>query len=97
MQDKAPLHIIPLDNLQIDSLFETDRDEGFSGSLCSELFDQLGFLLFNNDPKGNIKSAVEGGKEVHLKELQFYCENRKAKIEWMLTFKLNLVSAPSYK
>jgi len=86
-QDKTPLHIIPLDNVQIDSLFEstTEKEEGFSG-----------FMLFNPDPKGTVKSAVEG-KEVHFKELIFFCENRKSKMEWMLTFKLNLVSAPSYR
>eukprot|EP01114_Cavostelium_apophysatum_P013891 TRINITY_DN3466_c0_g1_i1.p1 TRINITY_DN3466_c0_g1~~TRINITY_DN3466_c0_g1_i1.p1 ORF type:complete len:862 (+),score=271.54 TRINITY_DN3466_c0_g1_i1:255-2588(+) len=86
-QDKTPMHIIPLDNVQIDSLFEANETDPSAPS---------GFVLFNTDPKGTVKSAVEG-KEVHFKELLFFCENRKAKMEWMLTFKLNLVSAPSYK
>jgi len=83
--DKKPLHIIPLGNLQIDSLFMEKESEV-----------QSGFLLYNPDPAQSIKSAVEG-KEVHLQQLQFLCDDRKSKIEWMLTFKLNAISAPSYR
>mmetsp|Transcript_13530 Transcript_13530/g.18710 ORF Transcript_13530/g.18710 Transcript_13530/m.18710 type:complete len:849 (-) Transcript_13530:52-2598(-) len=83
--DKKPLNIVPLKNLQIDSLFEDAKDSKDSTF--------TGFTLYCNDPNGFIKSAVEG-KEVLLKELQFFCEDRKTKMEWMLTFKLNLVSSP---
>jgi len=86
-QDKKPLHIIPLHNLQIDSLVQSEKDKDDSVS---------GFLLFNPDPHGFIRSAADG-KEVNLKEVVIYCEDRKTKYEWMLTFKLNLVSAPSYQ
>jgi len=86
-QEKKPLHIIPLGNLQIDSLFEEEK----------KTEDELtGFILYHPEPRECIRSAVEG-KEVHLKELVFFFENRKQKVEWMLTFKLNLISAPSYK
>jgi len=52
--------------------------------------------MFNPDPKGGIKSAVDG-KEVQLKELAFFTGSRKEKMEWMLTIKLNSVSAPTYR
>eukprot|EP01117_Protostelium_nocturnum_P008079 TRINITY_DN287_c0_g1_i1.p1 TRINITY_DN287_c0_g1~~TRINITY_DN287_c0_g1_i1.p1 ORF type:complete len:894 (+),score=319.39 TRINITY_DN287_c0_g1_i1:253-2934(+) len=86
--DKKPIHIVPLGNLQVEALSEGgEKLHNMKGE---------GFILFNPDPKDSIKSAVDG-KEVHLKELQFVCENRKTMMEWMLIFKLNLVSAPNYK
>jgi len=101
------LHIIPLDNLQIDPLnvFEpkpqTPATE--APAAASSINDQekenglSGFVLFNPDVKGVIKSAVAvEGKEAHFRELYFFCENRKQKMEWMLSFKLNLVSSPTY-
>jgi len=54
------------------------------------------FVMFNPDVKSAIRSAVEG-KEVQIKELAFFAENRREKMEWMLTFKLNSVTAPTYK
>jgi len=81
--DKKPFHIIPLHNLEMDSLMENGNELN-----C--------FLLFNPDPKLGIRSAVDG-KEVQLRELAFFTENRKEKMEWMLTFKVNSITAPTYK
>lgn len=83
--DKKPIHIIPLGNLTIDSVTSEEKEN-----------DTYGFMLYNQDPKDEIKTAVEG-KEVRLKELLFIVDDRKSKMEWMLTFKMNLVTAPSYK
>lgn len=102
-QDKKPFHIIPLNNLQIDSIASKDEklDKEFSG-----------FILYN--PNSVIKTAV-GGKEIQLKvtlflkkklfphffflkikELVFHFDSPKAKCEWMLVFKVNLVSTLEY-
>jgi len=81
--DKKPLHIIPLYNLEIDSLMENGAEMN-----C--------FLLYNPDPKSGIRSAVEG-KEVQLSQLAFFAESRREKMEWMLVFKVNSVIAPTYK
>ena len=84
-QDKKPLFIIPLSNLQIDSLLDNDES------------DLSGFVLYSPENNGWIKCASQGGVEVLLKEIVFHYENRKTKYEWMLTFQLNLITAPNYK
>jgi hypothetical protein len=105
-QDKKPLYIIPLDNLEIESLVDGLSEDGlgfflfkkFKGKkkkkkkMTISIIKKKNFLVAN----GLIKSAVDG-KELLLKEIQFFCEDRKSKMEWMLHFKLNLVHAPTYK
>jgi hypothetical protein len=70
--------------MEMDSILETQNDESFSG-----------FVLYNPEQKSMIKAAEEG-KEVHFAEIQIFLEDRKLKYEWMLTLKLNFISAPNY-
>eukprot|EP01119_Soliformovum_irregulare_P003790 TRINITY_DN1485_c0_g1_i3.p1 TRINITY_DN1485_c0_g1~~TRINITY_DN1485_c0_g1_i3.p1 ORF type:complete len:799 (-),score=283.12 TRINITY_DN1485_c0_g1_i3:25-2421(-) len=62
-EDKKPFHIIPLDNLEIDSLVDADSNSNHI------------FVLYNPDPRGSIKSAAEGSA-IQLKELYFTCDSR---------------------
>ncbi|PRP85423.1 hypothetical protein PROFUN_06969 [Planoprotostelium fungivorum] len=79
--EKKPLHIVPLGNLQVQSLDKTS--------------DGYGFVLQSSDPKGSVKSASEG-KEVLLKELLFLTDDSRSQSEWLMAFNVNLISAPSY-
>jgi hypothetical protein len=83
-QDPKPAHIIPLSNLQIDSLVDIEDSAGSY------------FLVYSPELNGMIKCASQEGTEVQYKEILLQFDNRKTKYEWMLTFKLNLVSAPTY-